>query len=67
MGDQAVCLLVQDNGAGYDPAQRRPGGHGLGNMEARAERLGGSLRVESQPGVGTRIVLTLPVPSAPPS
>jgi signal transduction histidine kinase len=67
MGDQAVCLLVQDNGAGYDSSQRRPGGHGLGNMEARAERLGGSLRVESQPGVGTRIVLTLPVPSAPPS
>jgi signal transduction histidine kinase len=67
MGDQAVCLLVQDDGAGYDSTQRRPGGHGLGNMEARAERLGGSLRVESQPGVGTRIVLTLPVLSAPPS
>ncbi len=67
MGDQAVCLLVQDNGAGYDPAQRHAGGHGLGNMEARAGRLGGSLRVESQPGVGTRIVLTLPVPSAAPS
>jgi len=66
-GDQAVCLLVQDNGAGYDSTQRRPGGHGLGNMEARAERLGGSLRVESQLGVGTRIVLTLPVPSAQPS
>ena len=64
MGDQAVCLLMQDNGAGYDPAQRHPGGHGLGNMEARAGRLGGSLRVESQLGIGTRIVLTLPVPSA---
>jgi signal transduction histidine kinase len=64
MGDQAVCLLLQDYGAGYDPAQRHPGGHGLGNMEARAGRLGGSLRVESQLGIGTRIVLTLPVPSA---
>jgi signal transduction histidine kinase len=64
MGDQAVCLLVQDNGAGYDTAQRHPGGYGMGNMEARAGRLGGSLRVESQPGVGTRIVLTLPVRSA---
>jgi len=66
MGDQAVGLLVQDNGAGYDTTQRHPGGHGLGNMEARAVRLGGSLRVESQLGVGTRIVLTLPVHSAPP-
>jgi signal transduction histidine kinase len=67
MGDHAVCLLVQDNGAGYDPAQRESRGHGLDNMEARAERLGGSLRVESQLGAGTRIVLTLPVLSAPPS
>jgi signal transduction histidine kinase len=62
-GDGAICLLVQDNGRGFDAAHRaRDGaGHGLSNMQARAERLGGSLRLESAPAAGTRIVLTLPL------
>lgn len=59
--DQEVCLLVQDNGVGFDASVRRPGGHGLGNMHARAERLGASLRVTSQPGDGARVIATLPI------
>ncbi|MEY4939428.1 MAG: hypothetical protein RIQ93_1163 [Verrucomicrobiota bacterium] len=64
--DKEVCLLVQDNGAGFDAAARRDGGHGLANMQARAERLSAALRISSQPGEGTRIVATLPIlsPSA---
>lgn len=59
--DQRIALLVQDNGRGFavDTVQRA--GHGLENMRARAEQLGGSLRCESQPGNGTRIILTLPI------
>lgn len=59
--DQELCLLVQDNGAGFDPATARPGGHGLGNMQARAGRLGATLRITSSPGAGTRVVATLPI------
>lgn len=60
-GDQAICLLVQDNGAGFDPATQSAG-QGLGNMRARAEQVNGTVRVDSQPGkTGTRVVLTLPV------
>lgn len=55
-----VCLLVQDNGTGFDTATRRDGGHGLGNMQARAARLGATVRLTSQPGEGTRVVVTLP-------
>jgi signal transduction histidine kinase len=62
--DQEVCLLVQDNGAGFDATTRRDGGHGLGNMRARSERLGATLRLTSQPGDGTRVVVTLPLPPA---
>jgi signal transduction histidine kinase len=62
--DQAVALAVQDDGAGFSPGATRTGsGHGLANMQARAAALGGSLRVESQPGKGTRVLLTLPVAS----
>jgi signal transduction histidine kinase len=60
-GDGAVCLLVQDNGDGFNPARRRDGGHGLGNMQARAERIGASLRVTSTPGEGARVLATLPI------
>jgi len=62
--DQQIALAVQDDGAGFVPAVPRPNpGHGLGNMQARAASLGGSLRVESSPGKGTRVLLTLPVAS----
>ena len=58
--NREVGLLVQDNGRGFD--SNLPGsGHGLGNMRARAERLGATVRVDSRPGAGTRVVVTLPV------
>lgn len=59
--DRELCLLVQDNGAGFDPVKTRDGGHGLGNMQARAARLGATLRISSSPGDGTRLVATLPI------
>jgi signal transduction histidine kinase len=62
--DREVCLLVQDNGRGFDPAARRAGGHGLGNMQARAARIGADLRIASQPGHGARIVATVPLAPA---
>jgi signal transduction histidine kinase len=59
--DREVCLLVQDNGTGFDPARADGPGHGLGNMQARAGRIGATLRIESQPASGTRVILTLPL------
>lgn len=61
-GTGEACLLVQDNGRGFDPASRHGTGHGLVNMQARAHGLGGNVRLESAPGTGTRVVLTLPLP-----
>ncbi len=62
--DQQIALAVQDDGTGFSPtAPRNATSHGLGNMEARAAALGGSLRIESVPGKGTRVLLTLPVAS----
>jgi signal transduction histidine kinase len=64
--DPQIALAVQDDGAGFVPTvPRHQAGHGLGNMQARAAALGGSLRVESAPGKGTRVLLTLPVASPP--
>jgi signal transduction histidine kinase len=59
--EREVCLLVQDNGRGFNATQTRAGGHGLGNMRARAERIGASFRLTSAPGEGTRVLATLPI------
>lgn len=62
--EQAVALSVQDDGLGFTPTGTAPTGHGLSNMQARAASLGGSLRIDSGKGKGTRVLLTLPVASA---
>ena len=55
----AVVLEVSDDGVGFD-YESATSGHGLGNMRERAFAVGGTLRVESRPGHGTRVRLELP-------
>ena len=59
--DGDIRLDIADDGRGIaaDMAPAR-GHHGLANMRARAEALGGSFVVESRPGGGTRIIVTVP-------
>ncbi|MGZ2355773.1 sensor histidine kinase [Streptomyces sp. 372A] len=65
--DTSVSLDVVDDGRGF--AQDAPaagatesGGFGLPAMRSRARSLGGTLSVESAPGQGTAVALTLPLP-----
>ncbi len=60
-GEHEVCLLVQDDGAGFDPTALETTGHGTVNMQARAVRLGAELRVTSRPGAGARVVVNIPI------
>jgi signal transduction histidine kinase len=57
----ADILLVEisDDGRGFDP-QEAGGGFGLSGMKERVEFLGGSLAIQSSPGVGTKIKLSVP-------
>jgi signal transduction histidine kinase len=52
-------LRIDDNGVGFDPAlvQR---GHGLTNIESRADKLGGSIDITPLEPRGTRHLLRLP-------
>ncbi len=59
----SVTLTVADNGRGFDARknQGRTRGSGLGNLRTRAELLDGSLRISSETGRGTRVLVKLPV------
>jgi signal transduction histidine kinase len=56
-----IALDVTDDGKGFDTTADFPGHLGLRSMRERAERLGGSLAVESTPGKGTRVHAWMPV------
>ena len=61
-----VSLDVADDGRGFDPAAAgRSGGMGLLGMRERVEGLGGRLAIESAPGEGTAVAVTLPAIEAP--
>ncbi|MEU9335185.1 sensor histidine kinase [Streptomyces sp. NPDC048290] len=64
MGDEVV-LDIRDDGCGFDPAalpgRTRTGGFGLDGMRARAERIAGSLAVETEPGAGTALSARVPL------
>lgn len=62
--DDHYRILVEDDGIGMvEPSEGSPGEHiGLSIMEERAKRLGGELRVESEAGEGTRVVLRFQLP-----
>jgi two-component system NarL family sensor kinase len=58
--DRSIRLSIRDDGQGFDQRARREGRHGLAGMRERAKLVGGRLRIESRPGHGTRIAVTVP-------
>jgi nitrate/nitrite-specific signal transduction histidine kinase len=62
VGEQ-ICISVEDNGQGFYPTEvSKEGGqhYGLQIMRERAESVGGSLELISQPKQGTRVVVRVP-------
>jgi len=60
----SLTLTVADAGCGFDRAVVPESGIGLAGMEERARMLGGQLTVDSAPGAGTRVRLSVAVQSA---
>jgi two-component system, NarL family, sensor histidine kinase UhpB len=58
----SVTATVEDDGRGFDlGAEMDSGGLGLFGMQERAGYVGGSVKVESEPGRGTRVRVVIPV------
>jgi signal transduction histidine kinase len=60
--DAEAALTVTDDGTGFDPTDPRVRATRLGltSMRARAQAVGGRLRITSTPGEGTRVRATIP-------
>ncbi|HZC85263.1 MAG TPA: GAF domain-containing sensor histidine kinase, partial [Rubrobacter sp.] len=58
---EQVRLAVEDVGRGFDTSEVSEGHHGLLGMNERAKMLGGRFDVQSSPGAGTRVQVTVPL------
>lgn len=68
--DDEVTLDIVDNGIGFEAgaarvAEVRGESFGLATIRERVERLGGQLSVETAPGAGTAIAVSLPLEVSP--
>ena len=57
----ALSLTIADNGVGFDVDEAMGRGLGLVSMSERVDAVGGTLKIESKPGGGTRLEVTLPL------
>ena len=58
-----VQLTIADDGVGFELETAELGrGYGLPNIKDRAERLGGTLEVETAPGSGATLKTRIPLP-----
>ena len=53
-------FTVRDEGVGFDMEAADAAGHGMGNLKRRAERVSGSIRIDSAPGKGTEVIFEAP-------
>lgn len=65
----AFALAVEDDGHGFvmsnvknSGSVRAMGGNGLANMQRRLEKIGGVCEIQSSPGLGTKVIFTMPIP-----
>jgi two-component system sensor histidine kinase UhpB len=63
-----VTARIEDDGSGFDPSSleatpQQGRGVGVFGMQERANLVGGTLHIDSSPGVGTEVRITIPLPT----
>jgi signal transduction histidine kinase len=62
LDDERLTLMIADDGVGFARDSVAGARHGLGNLERRANALGGSVSIEPAPAGGTCVRLDVPLP-----
>jgi signal transduction histidine kinase len=63
--DQKLVMTVSDDGKGFDPAEICQTGLGMVNIGDYADAMDASLEITSQPGMGTKLKLSIPFVAPP--
>ena len=66
-GNDTFVMKIRDDGVGFDVQQKKDSGSGssglgLKSMRNRAKMIGADLAIESEPGNGTTVTVTVPLP-----
>ena len=64
LSESSFQITIADNGCGFDPQTASTAGNGLFNIRERLKSVHGECSLESQPGCGTVLVFTVPLPAA---
>jgi signal transduction histidine kinase len=60
LNDEALVIVIADNGCSFDVERVDGEGNGLLNMRRRLDDIGGGLEIIGQPGKGTTVRLVVP-------
>ncbi|MDQ2744029.1 MAG: GAF domain-containing sensor histidine kinase [Chloroflexota bacterium] len=60
-GPRSIRLSIRDDGQGFIPRAVAIGRYGILGMKERAKLLGGRMKIQSRPGEGTSLLVTVPL------
>ncbi|MGC4041188.1 MAG: ATP-binding protein [Flavobacterium sp.] len=59
--ENSILLQLEDDGIGFQADEMISNGIGLSNMKKRTDILNGTFELESKPGFGTKLIITIPL------
>ncbi|WP_316570625.1 sensor histidine kinase [Neobacillus sp. YIM B06451] len=62
ISENAVTVVVKDDGKGFDPKKRKYNSFGIMGMKERVDLLGGQFAISSKPGKGAAVIIQVPFP-----
>ncbi len=61
INETKVLAVIKDDGAGFDPTIKKEGSFGIRGMKERVELLEGKLKILSDKGCGTKVLIEIPI------
>jgi ligand-binding sensor domain-containing protein/signal transduction histidine kinase len=59
--DKELRVEIEDDGCGFNSESNGSTGNGLRNLRQRFENLGGRFELQSRPGQGTKVIMSIPL------